>query len=73
MKIRTSLQASVHLTTDERKTLENAVDLLIDMTNDLDNFMTDSEETVLENIIAMEEDAIVARYRLEKILSNIEN
>lgn len=72
MKIRTSLQASIHLTIDERKTLESAIDLLINISNDLENFTTESEETVPENITAMEEDAIIARYRLQKILLNIE-
>lgn len=73
MKIRKILQASVDLTTDERKTLENAIDLLIDMGNDLDNLKTDFEGIVSENTTTMEEDIIIARYRLQKILLNIEN
>ena len=72
MKIRTSLQASVDLTIDERKTLENAIDVLIDISNDLDNFKTTFEEDTPENITTMEEDIIIARYRLQKILLNIE-
>lgn len=73
MKIRKILQASVDLTTDERKTLENAIDLLIDMGNDLDNLITEFEGTVPENITTIEEDIIIARYRLQKILLDIEN
>lgn len=72
MKIRTSLQASVDLTIDERKTLENAIDVLIDISNDLDNFKTTFEEDTPENITTMEEDIIIARYHLQKILLNIE-
>ena len=72
MKIRTSLQASVDLTIDERKTLENAIDVLIDISNDLDNFKTAFEEDTPENITTMEEDIIIAHYRLQKILLNIE-
>ena len=72
MKIRTSLQASVDLTIDERKTLENAIDVLIDISNDLDNFKTTFEEDTPENITTMEEDIIIARYRLQKILLTIE-
>lgn len=72
MKIKKSLQASVHLTIDERKTLENAVDLLIEMSADLDNFICDCEKIAPENVITMDEDAVKALYLLEKILFNIE-
>lgn len=73
MKIRKILQASVDLTIDERKTLENAVDLLIDMGNDLDSLKIEFEGIIPENVTTMEEDIIIARYRLQKILLNIEN
>lgn len=72
MKIRKTLQASVHLTIDERKTLENAIDLLIDMAINLKNLAPDFEGTMPENIVTMEDDVKTACYRLKKILTHIE-
>lgn len=71
MKIRKTLQASVHLTIDERKTLESALDVLIEIGRELDKIKYFGVDTP-ENIVAMDSDVSHAGYCLEKILSDTE-
>ena len=71
MKIRKSLQVSIHLTIDERKALESALDILTEIGDKLGNIKY-FDGTVSENMITMDEDVTRACRHLEKILSNIE-
>ena len=72
MKIKKFLQVSIHLTVDERKTLESALDVLTEMSDKLGNIKY-FDGTVSENMITMDEDVTRACHHLDKVLSNIEN